>query len=170
MKARCAELEAQVKEMKEEKGKLTATSTIVMTDGKAGDKKSGEPLQKQIVSGSIIKSASSSDLLETQSSAGRQPPTLPTQPLSQHSERMSITDMVSECMRNPSSMANIRNHLKADNLTPKIQKKFRYKPTPPSLPAVGNETSPLARDSARVGDFGSPKSSSRTCRAMPNDK
>ena len=158
--------------MKEEKGTLTATNTTVTTDGKAGDKKSGEPLQKQIVSGSITKSASSSDLLATHnqlSSASRQPPTLPTQPLSQHSERMSITDMVSECMRNPSSMANIRNHLKADNLTPKIQKKFRYKP-PPSLPAVGNETSPLARDAARVGDFGSPKTSSQSCRVMPNDK
>lgn len=169
MKSRCAELEAQVKEMKEEKGTLPSTNTAVMTDGIAGDKESGEPLQKQVVSGSIVKSASSSNLLETQnqlSSAG----TLPTQPLSQHSERMSITDMVSECMRNPSSMANIRNHLKADNLTPKIQKKFRYKPTPPTLPAVGNETSPLARDAARVGDFGSPKSSSCSFRAMPNDK
>lgn len=151
--------------MKEEIGTPPVTNPTITIDGKAGD-------EKQNLSGSIFKSASSSDLLATHnqlSSVGRQP-TLPTQPMSQHSERMSITDMVSECMHNPSSMANIRIHLKADNLTPKIQKKFRYKPTPPSLPAVGKETSPLAHDAARVGDFGSSKLSSHSCRAMPNDK
>lgn len=164
-----------MKKMSKEKG----TPTAVMVEAKAvgvGDKESKEPRsspQKQIVVGSIVKSASSSDLLATQnllSSVSKHPPTLPTHPSPQHSERMSITDMVSECMHNPSSMANIRNHLKADNLTPKIQKKFRYKQTPTSLPAVGNESSPLARDGARVGEFGSLKSSPHTYRALPNDK
>ena len=179
-KARVAVLEAQVEQMKSGKG---TTKPAAMMKGKLVAKlsrkeDSEEPLcsprQQLIASGPIIKSASSSDLLTTgnrTSSVTRQPANTSTQLSSLYCERLSITDMVSECLRNPSSMANIRCELKADNLTPKIQRKFHYKPTPTSLPAMGNETSPLTRDGVRVGESGSLRSP-RNCsvRGVPSDK
>ena len=125
----------------------------------------------QQVSRSVIKSASSSDLLATSHetpAVSRQPLTTPTPPSSQSRERLSITDMVSECLHNPSSMVNIRSHLKADNFTPKIQRKFHYKATPTGLPAVSSETSPLVRERVRAGE---PLSlSPHSGRTAPRDK
>ena len=63
-------------------------------------------------------------------------------------EKHSITDMVAETLKNPSSIAVIRRELKADALTPRIERKFPMKTMPTTLPAVtgsSNETSPLAR-------------------------
>lgn len=46
--------------------------------------------------------------------------------------KLTITQLVEECMQKPGSMASIRQQLKADGLTPKIQKKFHH--TLPSMP------------------------------------
>ena len=101
---------------------------------------------------SIVKSASSSDLF-TSSTHPSPTPRLPTS--SHHtSERLSITDMVTEVLQNPSSMASIRSNLKADNLTPRIQRKFRYKMPSAALSAVGSVPSPLAQDGARAPETG----------------
>lgn len=68
------------------------------------------------------------------------------------SDRMSITEMVTESMKNPVTMAAIKRELKADALTPKIQRKFAPKPpsTLPSINAVAGERSPRARGSANI--------------------
>ena len=60
----------------------------------------------------------------------------------------SITELVAESLHNPSTMSAIRKELKADALTPKIQRKFSNKSTPTSLPSIGGttETSPLAKE------------------------
>ena len=110
----------------------------------------GVPNQEAIKLGSpIVKSASSSDIF---ASSSRPSPftSLPHSSSHNSSETRSITDMVTECMRNPSSMASIRSNLKADNLTPRIQRKFRYKTASASLPVVGSVPSPLIQDGARA--------------------
>lgn len=70
-----------------------------------------------------------------------------------NTERMSITTLVEESLRNPSSIASIRKQLKSEGLTPKIQRKFPMKPsTPAMLPSMNQkdgatkETSPLTKD------------------------
>ena len=162
-KARAAALEAELKLMKGERGGAGKTAAVVTDPSVTTAQTTAEvkedmedPLMtspRQQASRNVIKSASSSDLLATghgtPSAVARQPVTTPTP---QPRERLSITDLVSECLRNPSSMANIRSHLKADNLTPKIQRKFHHKATPTHLPAVSNETSPLARERMRAGE------------------
>lgn len=73
-------------------------------------------------------------------------------------ERITITEMVAESLKNPSSIAVIRQELKADSLTPKIQRKFPMKSSPTTLPAVSNTlptTSPLA---SKVSPKASPSS------------
>ena len=42
--------------------------------------------------------------------------------------KLSITKLVAESIRNPESVASIRRELKADGLTPRIQKKFQRNP------------------------------------------
>ena len=127
----------------------------------------GSPCQQLMSSESRNKSASWNDLTQT---SGRSPaPTPgPRQALPQ-AERSSITEMVAECLRNPSSMASIRNELKADGFTPKIERKFKPKATPTSLPAMAGETSPLARDGRRARDKGSQRSP-RSSKTTPNGK
>lgn len=63
-----------------------------------------------------------------------------------------ITELVAESLVNPSSMSAIRKELKADALTPRIQRKFAAKPPPPSLPSMGGttETSPLAKECTKA--------------------
>ena len=63
-----------------------------------------------------------------------------------------ITELVAESLTSPGTMAAIRKELKADALTPKIQRKFAAKTTPPSLPSIGGttETSPLAKECAKA--------------------
>lgn len=46
--------------------------------------------------------------------------------------KLSITKLVAESIRNPASVAAIRRELKADGLTPKIQRKFQH--NLPSMP------------------------------------
>ena len=78
-------------------------------------------------------------------------------------ERITITEMVAESLMNPTSMAVIRKELKADSLTPKIQRKFHKKSSPSSLPVVNNalhNTSPLARRSTGESPKASPRRSS----------
>ena len=67
------------------------------------------------------------------------------------SDKLSITDMVAESLRNPITMAAIRNELKADALTPRIQRKFAPK-APSTLPSIANggQISPRARGTART--------------------
>ena len=112
-------------------------------------KDSGPPAPASLTEpAALSKSLSSSDLAERECEAAgsRQP----TQPAAHRSQRPSITEMVAECVLNPGSMAHIRRQLKADNLTPRIQRKFHCKTTPTNLPALSTETSPLARDSHRA--------------------
>ena len=76
-------------------------------------------------------------------------------------ERITITEMVAESLMNPTSMAVIRKELKADSLTPKIQRKFHKKSSPSSLPVVKqHNTSPLARGSTGESPKVSPRRSS----------
>ena len=78
-------------------------------------------------------------------------------------EKLSITELVAESLKNPSSVAAIRKELKSDAFTPKIQRKFPSKLTPTTLPSMApNETSPLAKESLKA----SPKRS----RSPHNDK
>ena len=70
-----------------------------------------------------------------------------------NTERMSITTLVEESLRNPSSIASIRKQLKSEGLTPKIERKFPKKPsTPTTLPSMNQkdgfvkETSPLTKE------------------------
>lgn len=103
---------------------------------------------------SLTKSASVSDI----SDAVVQPPPTGSSHSIEHttSEKLSITDMVSECLRNPSSIASIRNNLKEDQLTPRIQRKFRYKTNSAKLPPVpGGVPSPLAQEGAKATRRGS---------------
>ena len=144
-RAKVARLEAQVGPENRGSGETTAQSADF------NGRESGEeyffraPNQEAIKLGTpIVKSASSSDIF---ASSSRPSPFIS---LPHSSERCSITDMVTECMRNPSSMASIRSNLKADNLTPRIQRKFRYKTTSATLPAVGSVPSPLTQDGARA--------------------
>ena len=58
-------------------------------------------------------------------------------------EKLSITEMVAESLRNPGCIATIRRELKADALTPKIQRKFHVKTTPTSLPSMNDSSSSL---------------------------
>lgn len=70
-------------------------------------------------------------------------------------EKLSITDMVTESLKNPGCIAAIRRELKADALTPKIQRKFQVKTTPTSLPSMNDsssslEGSPLAKENVKM--------------------
>lgn len=56
--------------------------------------------------------------------------------------KLTITQLVEECMQKPGSMASIRQQLKADGLTPKIQKKFHH--ALPSMPEGVAVLSPRA--------------------------
>ncbi len=60
-------------------------------------------------------------------------------------ERRSITELVADSLQNPISMAAIRQELKADNLTPKIQRKLKKKISQTTLPSLNNSTSPTHR-------------------------
>ena len=51
-------------------------------------------------------------------------------------DKLTITDLVAERIKHPGTMAAIRKELKADGLTPKIQRKFHIKSTPTTLPAM----------------------------------
>ena len=78
----------------------------------------------------------------------------PGKPFCPGGEKMSITDMVAESLKNPSCIATIRRELKADALTPKIQRKFHMKTTPTSLPSMNDsssslEASPLAKENVK---------------------
>ncbi|CAI8002071.1 Ankyrin-2 [Geodia barretti] len=149
-RAKVARLEAQVGPENRGSGETTAQSADF--NGRESDEEYffRAPNQEAIKLGTpIVKSASSSDIF---ASSSRPSPFISLPHSSSHnsSERCSITDMVTECMRNPSSMASIRSNLKADNLTPRIQRKFRYKTTSATLPAVGSVPSPLTKDGARA--------------------
>ena len=72
-----------------------------------------------------------------------------------YAEKASITTLVEESLRNPSSIASIRKQLKSEGLTPKIQRKFPAKKplTPAPLPCMNpkdaafpKETSPLTKE------------------------
>ena len=70
-------------------------------------------------------------------------------------EKLSITDLVAESLKNPGCIATIRRELKADALTPKIQRKFHMKTTPTSLPSMNDsssslEASPLTKENMKV--------------------
>eukprot|EP00731_Ephydatia_muelleri_P019355 Em0012g180a len=70
-------------------------------------------------------------------------------------EKLSITDLVAESLKNPGCIATIRRELKADALTPKIQRKFHVKTTPTSLPSMNDsssslEASPLTKENMKV--------------------
>ena len=147
-KARVAVLEAQVQQLRS--GKTVKSDVSSMGSEEDNEDPLNSAAQKPVVSGPILRSASSSNLLgsHARSTASQ----AATTPASHHTERHSITDMVSECLHNPSSMANIRSNLKADNLTPKIQRKFYHKATPPGLPSMQAVASPLARDGVRAKD------------------
>lgn len=58
-------------------------------------------------------------------------------------EKRSITELVAESLKNPASIASIRQELKADNLTPRIQRKLKN-PTnhQTTLPSLSNDSSP----------------------------
>ena len=78
-----------------------------------------------------------------------------TQRRSSYTEKISITTMVEESLRNPDSIAAIRRQLKSEGLTPKIQRKFPMKPsTLPSMSpkdtATTKETSPLTKKSNKA--------------------
>lgn len=157
-------------ELEEEKAKVAAI-LVMQADGRHSkgatkvistddEEVLALPKQEAVLSGTISKSASSSDLIVKQ---------CVTAPSSQHNgDRLTITDIVSECLQNPSSMANIRSNLKADNLTPRIQRKFRYKRTSASLPSMNNVTSPLAHDGVRAKETARSLGSSST--ACSSDK
>lgn len=149
-RSRVAALEAELEQMKSGN---TAKSEVRSMGIEEDSENPLNSVEKQVMSGDIIRSASSSNLLAspTQSTVSQAVP-MATHSTSHHGERRSITDMVSECLSNPSSMASIRSNLKADNLTPKIQRKFYHKTTPTSLPSMQAVTSPLARDGVRAGD------------------
>ena len=69
-----------------------------------------------------------------------------------NTEKSSITTLVEESLRNPSSIASIRKQLKSDGLTPKIQRKFPARSnTPTTLPSMApKETSPLTKESNKA--------------------
>ena len=93
-------------------------------------------------------------------------------------QRSTITAMVAESINNPDSITAIRKQLKADSLTPRIQRKFHQLPaarisTPKSLPSMMNnhhnsstssETSPLVAHQ-QGGGSGSAKVSPTTPRS-----
>ena len=87
------------------------------------------------------------------------------------SEKRSITDLVAESLLNPSSMSAIRQELKADNLTPKIQRKIKNHTNQTTLPSLSNgpnpssanqtERSPQTRENKRSPKGGSPNTRPR---------
>ena len=134
-RARAAQLEAQLKQLAMESGQNVEIPV------KEHSKVSPHSVRQELINsgGPIVKSASSSDLpsaTDRPSSSTRHSTTTTTTAHHTTSEGLSITDMVAECMCNPSSMASICSNLKADNLTPRIQRKLRYKPTSAALPAI----------------------------------
>lgn len=162
-KAKVTILESQLEQLKGEKsGKIVKGKVDIGREEDTEDPLS--PPQKQVLSGPITRSASYSNLSapHARSAAGQAVNTSSHSSSSQHGERRStITDMVSECLKNPSSMASIRSNLKADNLTPKIKKKFYSKTTSANLPSMQGVTSPLARGAVRAPD--SLSSSPQSC-------
>ena len=144
-RARAAQLEAQLKQLAMESGQNFEIPV------KEHSKVSPRSVRQELNSeGPIVKSAFSSDIpsaTDRPSSSTRHSTTTTTTAHHTTSERLSITDMVAECMHNPLSMAIIRSNLKADNLTPRIQRKFRYKPTSAALPAI---PSPLTHNGAQA--------------------
>ena len=149
-RARLALLEAQLRQTTKEDNETTDAESPILNSN-------GDQLQSlrqnHIKPGSpIVKSASSSDLSAAKHS----------------SNRVSITEMVSECLRNPSSMSSIRSNLKADNLTPRIQRKFRYKTMSATLPTVGSVPSPLTHEGARAPETGSQGAAPTSI--LPSDK
>ena len=145
-RARAAQLEAKLNQLAMESGQNVEIPV------KEHSKVSPHSVRQELNnSGSpIVKSASSSDLpsaSDRPSSSTRHSTTTTTTAHHTTSERLSITDMVAECMCNPSSMASICSNLKADNLTPRIQRKFRYKPTSAALPVI---PSPLTHNGAQA--------------------
>ena len=87
------------------------------------------------------------------------------------SEKRSITELVAESLLNPSSMSAIRQELKADNLTPKIQRKIKNHTNQTTLPSLSNgpspssasqgERSPHTRENRRSPKGGSPNARPR---------
>ena len=79
-------------------------------------------------------------------------------------EKRSITELVAESLLNPSSMAAIRQELKSDNLTPKIQRKLKNHANQTTLPSLSNGPSPSSGGqtdkSPRIKERGSPKGGS----------
>lgn len=74
-------------------------------------------------------------------------------------EKRSITELVADSLKNPASISSIRQELKSDDLTPKIQRKFLIKNSNPStLPSLTPPTSPstLPSSSRPANDFTSP--------------
>lgn len=70
-------------------------------------------------------------------------------------EKRSIAELVAESMNNPSSMASIRQELKSDSFTPKIQRKFHMKNSnPTTLPSM----TPTATGNGNAADSTSPSS------------
>ncbi len=61
-------------------------------------------------------------------------------------ERRSITELVADSLQNPISMTAIRQELKGDNLTPRIQRKLQKKTNSQTmLPSLSNGSSPTNR-------------------------
>ena len=162
-RTRVAELEAKIRDFTGDTDDRATGNHTTLTNGAKHEYSPRVPRRELIKSGSpIIKSASSSNLSTVgndPTSSSRHLPTL-TQP---GSERVSITDMVAECMHNPSSMVSIRSNLKADKLTPRIQRKFRHKTNSAALPAVRTvPPSPLTQN-------GSQASETTAGRTLPKD-
>ena len=81
-------------------------------------------------------------------------------------ERRSITDLVAESLLNPGNMAAIRQELKADNLTPKIQRKLNNQTNhqATTLPSLSNGSSPTHHNDTVPQSSISPKGSPTTTR------
>ena len=80
-------------------------------------------------------------------------------------ERRSITELVTESLLNPGSMAAIRQELKADNLTPKIQRKLKNQTNQTTtLPSLSNGSSPTHHTDNVPESSVSPKGSPTTTR------
>ena len=149
-RTRVAELEAKIRDFTGDTDDRATGNHTTLTNGAKHEYSPRVPRRELIKSGSpIIKSASSSNL----STVGNDP-TSPSRHLpTLTSERVSITDMVTECMHNPSSMVSIRSNLKADKLTPRIQRKFRYKTNSAALPAVRTvPPSPLTQNGSQASE------------------
>lgn len=66
--------------------------------------------------------------------------------LSRPNDKLTITQLVEESIHKPGSMAAIRMQLKADGLTPKINKKFRELPSMPENLTTPRPSSPLDKN------------------------